>query len=83
VTVPSRWFEKVVFHGIFENDLPGTAASALWMMPPLRSAQGLLARARRPRAIVEVEPRSERDAPRQDTRRISRREGELDRHPLA
>ena len=33
---------KVVFHGIFENDLPGIAALALWGGPCLPSAAGLL-----------------------------------------
>ena len=33
---------KVVFHGIFENDLPGIAALALWGGPCLPSASGLL-----------------------------------------
>lgn len=33
---------KVVFHGIFENDLPGLAALALWGGPCLPSASGLL-----------------------------------------
>ncbi|MBY0457147.1 MAG: hypothetical protein K2V38_07410, partial [Gemmataceae bacterium] len=33
---------RVVFHGIFENDLPGIAALALWGGPCLPSASGLL-----------------------------------------
>lgn len=33
---------KVVFHGIFEDDLPGLAALALWDGPCLPSASGLL-----------------------------------------
>jgi hypothetical protein len=33
---------KVVFHGIFEDDLPGIAALALWGGPCLPSASGLL-----------------------------------------
>jgi hypothetical protein len=33
---------KVVFHGIFEDDLPGIAALALWSGPCLPSASGLL-----------------------------------------
>ena len=34
--------DKVLFHGIFENDLPGIAALALWGGPCLPSASGLL-----------------------------------------
>ncbi len=34
--------DKVVFHGIFENDLPGITALALWGGPCLPSASGLL-----------------------------------------
>ena len=34
--------DKVVFHGIFEDDLPGIAALALWGGPCLPSAGGLL-----------------------------------------
>ena len=34
--------DKVVFHGIFEDDLPGLAALALWGGPCLPSASGLL-----------------------------------------
>lgn len=34
--------DKVVFHGIFENDLPGIAALALWGGPCLPGASGLL-----------------------------------------
>jgi hypothetical protein len=33
---------KIVFHGIFEDDLPGLAALALWGGPCLPSASGLL-----------------------------------------
>jgi hypothetical protein len=35
-------FARVVFHGIFENDLPALAALALWGGPCLPSAHGLL-----------------------------------------
>jgi hypothetical protein len=61
---------KVVFHGIFEDDLPGITALALWGGPCLPSAAGLLdcrprianlARARRVSQFAAL-PRSYTDA---------------------